>query len=98
MCREFGRWFEARGARGILILPAETHPAGSLRRITYEPADGTRGVMGVEAVARAVEHIHCGWALLGFLMRVPIVCQLIQLLADASGAEPRRTVPASRSH
>jgi hypothetical protein len=54
--------------------------------------------MGVEAVARAVEHIHCGWALLGFLMRVPIVCQLIQLLADASGAEPRRTVPASRSH
>jgi protein-S-isoprenylcysteine O-methyltransferase Ste14 len=98
MCREFGRWFEARGARGILILPAETHPAGSLRRITYEPADGTRGVMGVDAVARAVEHIHCGWALLGFLMRVPIVCQLIQLLADASGAEPRRTVPASRSH
>ena len=29
------------------------------------------------------------WALLGFFLRLPIVAPLAQLLADASGAEPR---------
>jgi hypothetical protein len=62
----------------------------SLRRITYEPADGRRPASGVEAIARALEHIHLGWAVFGFLVRLPIVCQVAQLLADASGAEPRR--------
>jgi hypothetical protein len=47
----------------------------------------------VAAVARAFEHVHLGWALLGFLMRLPVLCQLTQLLADASGAGPR-TIPA----
>ena len=65
-----------------------------MTRITYEPADGSRAATGVEAVARALEHIHLGWALLGFLLRLPIICQLAQLLADASGAEPRRIRPA----
>jgi protein-S-isoprenylcysteine O-methyltransferase Ste14 len=90
MCREVGRWFERRGTRNLTIVAAETHPSGALRRITYEPGDGSRAASGVEAVARALEHIHLGWALLGFLVRLPIVCPLAQLLADASGAEPRR--------
>ena len=48
------------------IMPAETHPSGALKRITYEPGDGSRAASGVEAVARALEHIHLGWALLGW--------------------------------
>jgi len=95
MCREVARWFERRGARHLTIVPAETHPSRALRRITYEPADGTRPSAGVEAIARALEHIHLGWALLSFLMRLPVVCELVQLLADASGAEPRFIVPVT---
>ncbi|HVD93194.1 MAG TPA: isoprenylcysteine carboxylmethyltransferase family protein [Vicinamibacterales bacterium] len=89
-CREVGRWFDRRGAAGLLIVPAETHPSGSLRRITYESVDGTYRASGTDAVARALEHVHLGWAMLGFLVRVPVVCHLIQLVVDASGGEPRQ--------
>jgi protein-S-isoprenylcysteine O-methyltransferase Ste14 len=89
MCREVGRWFEQRDARHLAVVPAETHPSGTLTRITYEPADGTRNAAGIEAVARALEHVHFGWALLAFVLRLPLVCQLAQLLTDASGGEAR---------
>lgn len=90
MCREMGRWFEQRGARDLAIVPAETHASGALTRITYDPGDGTREASGVEAVSRALEHTHLGWALVGWFLRLPIVCQFAQLLTDASGGEPRR--------
>ena len=90
MCREVGRWFEQRGAHRLAIVPAESHPSGSLTRITYVPGDGSRDATGVAAVARALEHIHFGWALLGGLLRLPGICQFAQLLTDASGGEPRR--------
>jgi hypothetical protein len=73
----------------LAILPAEIHPSGALTRITYEPNDGTRAAAGVEAVARALEHIHLGWALAGCVLRLPVILQLAQLLVDASGGEPR---------
>jgi len=44
---------------------------------------------GIAAVARALEHVHLCWAFVGFALRLPIVSALVQLLADASGAEPR---------
>ncbi len=66
-------------------------------RITYEPADGGRPSDGVGAVARALEHVHLGWAMIGFLLRVPIVSAVAQLLADASGAEPRKIACRSAS-
>ena len=89
MCSDVGRWFARRGARHLAILPAETHPSQALRRITYEPGDGARAAAGVEAVARALEHIHLGWALVGALLRLPGVCPFVQLLVDASGGEAR---------
>ena len=89
MCREVGRWFAVRGTRQLAIVPAETHPSRALTRITYEPGDGSREATGVEAVARALEHVHLGWALIGCLLRLPVICQLAQLLTDASGGEPR---------
>jgi hypothetical protein len=89
MCREVGDWFARRRARGLVIVPAESHPSGALRRVTYEPADGSPAAAGIEAIARALEHIHLGWAMVGFALRLPLVCRLAQLLADASGAGPR---------
>ena len=89
VCRGVAQWFERRHARNLSILPAETHASQALQRVTYEPSDGSSSVAGIEAVARALEHIHLGWALAGCLLRLPLVCQLAQLLADASGGEPR---------
>ena len=61
--------------------------------MTYDPLDGTAEEDGVAALARALEHIHLGWALVGWTMRLPLVKQLIQITADAVGAAPQ---PAPR--
>ena len=89
MCAEVGRWFDRRGVCELVIAAAETHASGALRRITYEPADGSPASSGVAAVGRALEHVHIGWAMVGFTIRLPVVRSLLQLLVDASGAEPR---------
>ncbi len=89
-CSEIAKWFATRGALSLEVVPAETHPHRDLRRITYELADGSAGSEeGVAALARALEHINLAWAMLGFLVRLPIVCPLLQLFADVSGGEER---------
>ena len=89
MCSEVGWWFQQRGAAQLTIVPAETHPSRTLVRITYEPSDGSRPASGIEAIARALEHIHLGWALLGSLLRLPVILPIVQLIVDASGGGPR---------
>lgn len=89
MCQDVGAWFRSRGARGLAIVPAETHPQ-ALTRITYASCDGTYTASGVAALARALEHTHLGWAMIGFAIRLPIVCPIVQLIVDASGGGPRR--------
>ena len=89
MCSEVAQWFGERGARHLAILSAEQHPR-ELTRITYETGDASARAVGVGAIARALEHLHFGWAFVGFVLRLPVICGLVQLLADASGAEPRR--------
>jgi protein-S-isoprenylcysteine O-methyltransferase Ste14 len=89
MCRDVGEWFRRRGVRHLVIVPAETHASLCLRRVTYEPADGSNATAGVEAIARALEHIHLGWAFVGFVLRLPGVAQAAQVLVDASGGGPR---------
>ena len=90
MCSEVGAWFARRGATQLEIVAAETHPSRALTRITYEPADSSDAGEGIEAVARALEHVHLGWALAGAALRLPIVRPCVQLLVDASGGAPRR--------
>jgi protein-S-isoprenylcysteine O-methyltransferase Ste14 len=89
VCRQVAAWFEAREVRGLAIVPAE-ECAVPLMRITYQSADGTYTASGIIAIARALEHIHLGWAVAGFAMRMPVVSNLIQLITDASGGGPRR--------
>jgi len=88
MCSGVGRWFAGRSANGLAIVPAESH-ATPLRRVTYESADGGCTASGVAALARALEHVHLLWAFAAFAVRLPIVNALLQLVADASGAQPR---------
>jgi protein-S-isoprenylcysteine O-methyltransferase Ste14 len=90
MCSEVRRWFEQRGVTALEIVPAEQFPGEPLERMTYDPRDGSAIEDGVAALARALEHIHLGWAFAGFAMRLPIVRQALQFLVDASGGEPRR--------
>jgi len=74
---------------GLEIVPAELHPSRDLRRITYDHGDSMQEEHGIAALARGLEHLHLGWAYLAALIRLPIVCPALQLLADATGLGPR---------
>jgi len=88
-CSEVKYWFERQGPTGMEVVSAESYAGAGLMRITYDPGDGRAQVQGVAAIARGLQHIHFGFALFGSLVLLPGVCQLVQLLADASGAGPR---------
>ncbi|MBT2232404.1 isoprenylcysteine carboxylmethyltransferase family protein [Nonomuraea sp. NEAU-A123] len=95
-CGALGRWIAHRRPVSLRIRPAEGYPHG-LRRMTYERADGLRA-QGVAAFAHVAQHLHLGWALLGWLLLLPGVGWFAQLCADAFGAGPARAAgPAKTS-
>jgi protein-S-isoprenylcysteine O-methyltransferase Ste14 len=89
-CRSVGRWFLARYPVGLEVAPAEEATGDpGLRRVTYVSPSGER-YRGVAAIARALEHIHLGWALVGWVLALPGVLHLAQLLSDVCGPGPQR--------
>jgi protein-S-isoprenylcysteine O-methyltransferase Ste14 len=91
-CVDSAAWLRRRNPRGLLFVHAELHPTAALERVRYERPDGSYEE-GVPAIARALEHIHLGWALLGFAARLPLARPLLQLIVDASGGEKRSLGP-----
>jgi hypothetical protein len=75
-----------------MVIDAEELPSGSIRRMRYDPTDGSPAVDGVRAMGRALEHLNFGWAMAGAALRLPGVWQGVQLLMDASGLGPRTLV------
>jgi hypothetical protein len=47
----------------------------------------------VAAVARGVEHVNLGWAVAGWILRVPLLDRLAQVIVDGLGGGPRRLSP-----
>jgi len=87
VCSPVAVFLHRRNPLGLEIVAAERYPYGNLRRMTYAPGDSGPEEKGIAALARALEHIHLGWALLGFAVRLPIICQVLQLLVDSCGGE-----------
>ncbi|MBO4207348.1 methyltransferase [Micromonospora echinofusca] len=85
-CAAVWRFLARRHPAGLAIRPARTHGQG-LRRAEYVGGDGHRE-QGVAAVARALEHVTLGWALVGWTLRLPGVAWLAQLVTDAMIASP----------
>jgi protein-S-isoprenylcysteine O-methyltransferase Ste14 len=90
-CSDLASWLQGRNPRQLLFVPAEHHPTLDLDRVRYEAPDGYTPD-GVAAIARALEHIHLGWALVGFSIRLPIACTILQVIVDASGGGRRRVI------
>ncbi|GAA1564052.1 hypothetical protein GCM10009789_16530 [Kribbella sancticallisti] len=72
-----------------LVLSAAEDTVAGLRRALYVGPDGLQA-SGVAAVARGLEHSGPGWAYLGWLIRLPLVRPLLQLLLDGMGGGPRQ--------
>lgn len=88
-CSSVGRWFLARHPIGLRIAPAEDSADPALRRATYLPANGSPS-RGVVAIGHALAHIHIGWAIAGWVLALPVVSHLAQLVVDLFGPRPRR--------
>lgn len=73
----------------LLLSAAEGCTVAGLRRALYVGPDGLQA-SGLAAVARGLEHSGPGWAYLGWLVRLPVVRPLLQLLLDGMGGGPRQ--------
>jgi protein-S-isoprenylcysteine O-methyltransferase Ste14 len=88
-CSSVGRWFVARHPIGLRVAPAEDSADTGLQRVTYLSADG-RPSRGIHAIARSLEHIHIGWAIVGWVLAMPIVSHFAQVVVDAFGPAPHQ--------
>lgn len=89
-CSELAAWLTRMSPVGLQLIPAEHYPTRDLDRLTYQPAHGEHEEFGIAALARALEHCNLAWAWLGWLIRLPGLRSLLQLLVDASGSGRRR--------
>ncbi len=87
LCYSLLQWLQTQNPTGLEIIAAEKHPTKDLRRITYEAPGWSES--GVLALARSLEHIHLGWAWIGWTIRLPIIHSVIQWLTDISGGGER---------
>jgi protein-S-isoprenylcysteine O-methyltransferase Ste14 len=90
LCASVAHWFSNHSPIQLIILPAESHPNRTLRRMRYEAPGFSAD--GIAAFAHAIEHLHLGWAFIGWTLRLPLVVDLSQFLVDLSGGGPR-TLP-----
>ncbi len=95
-CSDVGRFLARRRPLGLEIAAAEAS-SDEMTRITYR-MDGVGTETGLAAVGRSVEHVNLAWATGSWIVRLPLVRPLLQLVADAGGAGPRRLSrnPANR--
>jgi protein-S-isoprenylcysteine O-methyltransferase Ste14 len=87
-CNEVGGWISRRSPSSVELRAAENAPV-ELRRLTADFGVGRPRDQGVVAFADAIERVNLGWALMAWVIRVPVVAQVVQLAADALGAGPR---------
>lgn len=92
-CSGLARWLSAREPLGLDLLPAERLEPQP-RRLTYVGTDGFTE-SGVRAFARALEHVNLALAVVGWVIRLPLVGEFVQLMTDAVGGGPRQLRPES---
>jgi len=84
-CSQLAAWLERQHPIGLLILPISE---SSQARMAYDSADGCDPEFGFAALARALEHIHLGWAFFAWMIRLPGIVSLAQLITDALDPRP----------
>lgn len=89
-CSQMATFLRGLKPLKLSIVPAEEHPVYTLERMTYESHDRSVRAHGVVALARALEHVNLAWALAGFILRLPLISQLVQSITDVSGGGPSR--------
>ncbi len=85
-CSQMATFLKSLNPVGLEIVAAEDHPGRNLERMTYESEAVEDS--GLAALARALEHVNFGCALLGMAFRLPGVNAALQAIVDVSGGGP----------
>ena len=83
ICSSLRRWLIQRKPINLTFLDANQH-SQTLESLEYENKEGTQ-YSSVKALASCLEHINLAWASLGWLMRLPIINYILQVIADTMG-------------
>jgi protein-S-isoprenylcysteine O-methyltransferase Ste14 len=90
-CGHFARWFAAQCPTQLRILPLAADFPNTLTRLTYRAAGGESEVQGVHAIARAFDHLNLAWAFCGWMLRLPLIGWVAELITEAvSPSGPER--------
>lgn len=89
-CQETGRFLDRLDPLLVVRKPAE-RARPKVDRLTFEAQNGFRSA-GLAGIARVFERVNLAWAMLGWLLRMPVIGRFFQLVADVSGAGPQ-TIP-----
>ena len=89
-CSQMAVFLKSLKPVGLEIVAAEEHPRRNLERMTYESeaVEGAVEDAGLAALARALEHVNLGCALVGMALRLPGVAAALQAIVDVSGGGP----------
>jgi protein-S-isoprenylcysteine O-methyltransferase Ste14 len=82
-CHHFARWLAAQCPAQLRILPLTAHFPDTLTRITYQAAGGQSEIQGIHAIARAFDHLNLAWAFCGWMLRLPLVAWVAELITEA---------------
>jgi hypothetical protein len=102
-CSQMAVFLKSLKPIGLEIVAAQDHPRRNLDRMTYESEAVESAVedAGLAALARALEHVNLGCALVGMALRLPGINAALQAIVDVSGGGPmpvaRRSCEVSRA-
>ena len=88
-CTEVAEWFSRMSPKQLILRKASEWPGAPLQRITWHNPSTARTESGITAIAMALQHIHLGWALIGWIVGLPGISHTIQICFDAAGAGKR---------
>lgn len=85
-CIEVSDWFARRRPEKLILRKASDWEGIPLQRMTWHHPPSGRKETGIAGVAMALQHIHLGWAALGWIAGMPVVSHALQLCFDVAGA------------
>jgi protein-S-isoprenylcysteine O-methyltransferase Ste14 len=99
-CHHFAGWLAGQRPKQLRILPLTAHSPSALTRITYRAAGDHCEIQGIRAIARAFDHLNLAWAFCGWMLRLPLIAWVAELITEAvspSVPEHCRTTVANAS-
>lgn len=80
-CSQLGLWFKKKTGTELQVTFLNQCAQKGIQQVTYIDANGD-SFKSVKAIAKAFNHIHLGYATLGWFLLTPIISQVVQLMVD----------------